>query len=240
MALAPPNFPRPGVVGGFTLQLVAGLTPVLSIGALFAQGALWLPTFAPAVPAAPASQYSYLAYNSTGGLYWTTNPAGATAGDAVLGWVLTDATDLVMVSGQDIPIASEDDGTSSGGGSGSGVSAVGVGGSGGGWFGGKETMTPDESWNVQPDGSMGLGHYVTTTTDPLHFVPPINTVGGMMMLIVIKQGTPGRAITWDAAYVGLSEYVVDDRAGSYASLMFQVQDDLSCLLLFERNGVPYV
>ncbi len=234
-----PNFPRPGVIGGFALTMVAGLTPLLSIGALFAQGTLWLPTFAPTVPPAPANQYSYLAYNSTTGLYWTVNPNGTTAGDAVLGWVVTDGSDLLAVSGQDIELASSTV-TSSGGSGGSGVLSTGGGEGSSGVFGGKETMTPDMSWNVRPDGSKGLVHYVTTTTNAIHFAPPINFAGGMMLCVVIKQGTPGRAVTWDAVYIGLAEYVVDTRAASYATLWFQVQEDLTCVCLMERNGVLFL
>src|ERR1035437_6107427 len=103
--LTSPNFLRPGVVGGFILALVPGLVPTVSIGALFAQGTLYRPGSAPVLAAAPASQFSYLGYNSSTGFYWTTNPAGVTAGDAVLGWVETNGTDLIAVSNQSIAFA---------------------------------------------------------------------------------------------------------------------------------------
>ncbi len=90
-----------------------GLTPALTVGALWAQGTAWVPTSAPVVSAAPASQFSYLGYNSSTGLYWTTNEAGNTAGDAILGWVETDASDIIAASLQDIPVEA---GSANGGG----------------------------------------------------------------------------------------------------------------------------
>jgi hypothetical protein len=82
----------------------SGLTPALSVGALFAQGTAWIPGTPPSVPAAPTNQFSYLGYNDNLGigLYWTTNPLGNTAGDAVLGWVSTNATDIIAASFQNV------------------------------------------------------------------------------------------------------------------------------------------
>lgn len=104
--VSPDSQPNLSVYFGVTaFGAGTGLTPALSMGALFAQGVLWRPTTPPAVPAAPTSQLTYLAYNSTGGLYWTTNSAGTTVGDAVLGWVLTNATDILAAENQTFPVA---------------------------------------------------------------------------------------------------------------------------------------
>lgn len=226
------------------LGLAAGLVPQLSIGALFAQGVLWQPGAGPVVPAAPASQFSYLGYNSSTGLYWTVNPDGDTAGDAVLGWVETDATDLIAVSNQQILVAASDSSSGGSGAGSSGVQAVGgspFGGTGGGLstFGGIHTMTVDASWNVQPDGITGaFGQYFETSTDPIHVNDPINMLPGFVFAVTIFQGATGRAVSWGSAYKGISEFEVDARADSFASVMFQVQADGNCLLMFvPMNGV---
>ncbi len=118
-----PNIYRPGVICGFALGLVAGLTPSLSVGVLLAQGTIWQPATPPAVPAAPASARQYLAYNSTAGLYWTSNQAGDNAGDAVLGWVRTSSSTLLVVSNQVIATSASQTGSGgSGGGGGTYVS----------------------------------------------------------------------------------------------------------------------
>jgi hypothetical protein len=61
----------------------------------------------------------YLAYNTTAGLYWTGNQNGDNAGDAVLGWAETNATDLIAVSNQVIATVADAASTSSSSGSGS-------------------------------------------------------------------------------------------------------------------------
>lgn len=84
----------------------SGLTPALSVGALFSNGAWWIPTTPPSCPAAPANQRSYLCYNLLG-LYWTTNPLGDNPADAVIGWVVTDATDILAASYQNVPVGDD-------------------------------------------------------------------------------------------------------------------------------------
>lgn len=81
-----------GVVSGFTLGTGTNLTPSLTAGVLFAQGARYAPSGTPAVPAAPASATSYLFYNSTSGFYWQSSAVAATAGDALIGQVVTSAS----------------------------------------------------------------------------------------------------------------------------------------------------
>lgn len=81
-----------GVASGFTLGTGANLTPSLTTGVLFAQGTIFAPSTTPAVSPAPASSTSYLFYNSTTGFYWQASAVGATAGDALIGQVVTSAT----------------------------------------------------------------------------------------------------------------------------------------------------
>ncbi len=242
-------FEAPDGTPNLTVQIASedfgpgtGLTPSISIGALFAQGTLYQPATAPVLTAAPASQYSYLAYNSTAGFYWTTNPAGTAAGDAVVGWVVTNSTDLVAASNQDIRITAGGSTSSSGGGvSYSGVSGVGAGSPGGAAaFGGMETMTPDVSWNLTPDGSKGLGHYYTIVANAVHVKPAVNVTGGSMVLVVVYQPASGsgQVVTFDAAYKGISEVLpVDTKVGTHTSILFQVQSDLSLMRVWAETGV---
>lgn len=81
-----------GVVSGFTLGTGVNLTPSLTAGVLFAQGAIYAPSSAPGIPAAPASATSYLFYNSSTGFYWQASAVGANAGDALIGQVVTSAS----------------------------------------------------------------------------------------------------------------------------------------------------
>jgi hypothetical protein len=81
-----------GVASGFTLGTGTNLTPSLTTGVLFAQGALFAPTTTPAVPAAPASATSYLFYNTGSGFYWSSSAVGTNAGDALIGQVVTSAS----------------------------------------------------------------------------------------------------------------------------------------------------
>jgi hypothetical protein len=87
-----------GVVSGFTLGTGANLTPSLTTGVLFAQGALYAPSTTPAVPAAPASGTSYLFYNSSAGFYSQSSAVAATAGDALIGQVVTSASAVTAVT----------------------------------------------------------------------------------------------------------------------------------------------
>jgi len=87
-----------GVVSGFTLSTSATLVPGLSVGALYAQGARYAPTSAPALFAAPASSTSYLFYNSIGGFYYNLTGAASTPGDALIGIVVANATAVTSVT----------------------------------------------------------------------------------------------------------------------------------------------
>lgn len=87
-----------GIVSGFTLSTSANLTPGLSGGVLYAQGARFAPV-TPAPGAAPASSVSFLWFNSATGFYFNLTGAPATAGDAYLGSLTTDSTHVIAVAG---------------------------------------------------------------------------------------------------------------------------------------------
>ena len=86
-----------GVISGFTLATSANLTPGLSSGVIYAQGARSAPA-APAPGSAPASSTSFLWWNSITGFYFNLTGTPATAGDAFLGSVTTDATHVTAVT----------------------------------------------------------------------------------------------------------------------------------------------
>jgi hypothetical protein len=86
-----------GLVSGFVLSTSCTLVPGLTSGVLFAQGASYAPTSAPTLGPAPASQTSYVFYNSTSGFYYQAGSVGAHAGDALLGIVTTNATAVTAV-----------------------------------------------------------------------------------------------------------------------------------------------
>jgi|SRR5665213_93171 len=223
-------------VGGFGTG--TGLSPALSLGALFAQGLLWRPSSQPAVPPAPANAYAYLGYNSTSGLYWTANPAGDNAGDAVLGWVRTSTGDILAASMQNVPVAAAQ---TSGG---TGNSFVG--------YTGVPPVLPVTSANV-PTGidpmtavsgiltpNLGIGWtHQGTLTSVVSLATPVNvTPGATFVVVLIQDGTGGRTATWSAFYKGISEFALDTRANTYASLLFQVQTSgtSAMLLLVASNG----
>ena len=85
------------MVSGFVLSTSSSLVPGITSGALFAQGVDYVPTSAPTLGPAPASQTSYLFYNSTNGFYYQTGAVGATAGDALVGIVTTNASTVTAV-----------------------------------------------------------------------------------------------------------------------------------------------
>lgn len=87
-----------GIVSGFTLSTSANLTPGLSPGVLYAQGARFAPV-APAPGAAPANSASFLWFNSATGFYFNLTGAPATVGDAYLGSLTTDSTHVIAVTG---------------------------------------------------------------------------------------------------------------------------------------------
>jgi hypothetical protein len=105
-----PNFERKGVIAGFVLGVGSGLAPSITKGALFAQGILYRPAEAPALPAAPAGQMSWLYYNSITGFYWQPGLGPVMADDAFLGWVLADASQVRLVSNQ-VMVVPDPDGT---------------------------------------------------------------------------------------------------------------------------------
>lgn len=85
-----------GVVSGLTLSTSANLTPGLSAGVLYAQGA----RFASATPApgpAPANATSFLWFNSASGFYFNFTGTPGAAGDAYLGSVTSDSTHVTAV-----------------------------------------------------------------------------------------------------------------------------------------------
>lgn len=220
----------------------AGLVPSLSLGVLFAQGTIWQPATVPTVSAAPTNQFSYLAYNSTTGLYWTTNPAGTTAGDAVLGWVVTNGTDILGASNQDVPVApATGNSTFSsvyGGGSGYTGGGLAIPTSSGLIPSGIEAMTA-VSGNLTPDLSKGWTHQATLTGN-VTLKQPINIGAGETFIVQLTEdATGGRTLTFDTYYKGVSEFDLDTRANRYATLLFQIQlDGLSALLLLVAgNGV---
>jgi hypothetical protein len=100
---AAPNIERTGVIAGFVLSLGgAGLIPAITKGVLFAQGSMYRPALIPILPAAPASQQSWLFYNFGSAWYWASSFTPGTAGDAFVGWVVTSASEVLAVSGQQI------------------------------------------------------------------------------------------------------------------------------------------
>ena len=87
-----------GVFSGFTLSTSATLTPGLTVGVLYAQGKRVAPATITGLAAAPASATNYLFYNFTTGFYYQTSPVAATAGDALIGQVVTSASAVTAVT----------------------------------------------------------------------------------------------------------------------------------------------
>jgi hypothetical protein len=85
------------VVSGFVLSASSTLVPGLTVGVLYAQGSAYAPATAPTLGPAPASQTSYLLYNSTSGFYYQASAVGAQAGDALVGAVTTSASAVIAV-----------------------------------------------------------------------------------------------------------------------------------------------
>jgi hypothetical protein len=86
-----------GLVSGFVLSPSSTLVPGITAGILFAQGVGYAPASAPTLPPAPASQTSYLFYNSVSGFYYQTGAVGAQLGDALVGVVTTSASGVIAV-----------------------------------------------------------------------------------------------------------------------------------------------
>lgn len=87
-----------GVANGFTLSTSSTLTPGLTTGVLYAQGQRYAPASAPAIPTAPANATSYLFYNTSSGFYWQASAVAATAGDALIGQAVTNASAVTAVT----------------------------------------------------------------------------------------------------------------------------------------------
>jgi hypothetical protein len=86
-----------GVVSGFLLSTSSGLTPGLTVGVLYAQGNRYAPSSV-TIAAAPANATSYLFYNSTSGFYWRSSATPASAGDALIGQAVTNASAVTAVT----------------------------------------------------------------------------------------------------------------------------------------------
>jgi uncharacterized protein YjbI with pentapeptide repeats len=83
------------------------LVPTISLGVLFAQGQMYRPSVAPILPAAPASQQSWLFWNSGTGWYWKNSATPNTSDDACVGWVRTSATAVIAFSSSAIGTGEE-------------------------------------------------------------------------------------------------------------------------------------
>jgi hypothetical protein len=86
-----------GVTSGLALSTSASLTPGLSSGTLYAQGQRFSLS-SPAPGAAPANSTSFLWYNSTAGFYFNATGVAGTAGDALVGEVVTNLTAVTAVT----------------------------------------------------------------------------------------------------------------------------------------------
>jgi hypothetical protein len=86
-----------GLISGFVLSPSGTLVPGITAGVLFAQGVGYAPATAPTLSPAPASQTSYLFYNSVSGFYYQSSAVGAQLGDALVGVVTTSASAVVAV-----------------------------------------------------------------------------------------------------------------------------------------------
>jgi len=86
-----------GLISGFLLSTSSTLVPGITAGSLYAQGTGYAPATAPTLPPAPASQTSYLFYNSVSGFYYQSGAVGATAGDALIGVVTSSASAVIAV-----------------------------------------------------------------------------------------------------------------------------------------------
>jgi hypothetical protein len=86
-----------GLISGFILSSSSTLVPGITAGVLYAQGVGYAPTAAPTLPPAPASQTSYLFYNSVSGFYYQSGAVGTTSGDALIGTVTTSSSAVIAV-----------------------------------------------------------------------------------------------------------------------------------------------
>lgn len=106
---AAPNFERHGVIGGFILSKGVFLMPTISAGLLLARGVEYRTSSGQILPGAPANQQSWL-FRHTTGFYWVSSPtAYQDPDDAFIGWVVTDASTVVAVSGQQVAVPDPDE-----------------------------------------------------------------------------------------------------------------------------------
>jgi len=87
-----------GVANGLQLSTSATLVPGITAGVLYAQGQRVSFDVAPVLPAAPANGDYNLFYNSATGFYYQASPVGATAGDALIGWVGMNDGQVIVVT----------------------------------------------------------------------------------------------------------------------------------------------
>ncbi|HMD97332.1 MAG TPA: hypothetical protein VKM93_08425 [Terriglobia bacterium] len=87
-----------GVISGFALSTSVSLAPGLSAGVLYSQGIRYAPALAPGLGPAPASETSYLFYNSNSGFYYQSVAIGANSGDALVGQVVTGPAAVTSVA----------------------------------------------------------------------------------------------------------------------------------------------
>jgi hypothetical protein len=200
---APPNFERAGIVAGFVLAVGSALTPTITKGALFAQGALYRPAAAPVLPPAPASRQSWLHYNSVGGFYWSQQPAPNVADDVgPIGWVVTDATNVVAVSRQEFRVPDPE----------SNVTVVEIG----------SVLDQGPGTGIQTYGDTGLA---ALSQVPLsEFQPGLQQKrpGGVFIYPPALASQPGNRASISAAYIRVS--YVDEIEGQSSALASAVDN----------------
>lgn len=95
---------------------------------------------------------------------------------------------------------------------------------------------------VTPDLSSNLWVQSVSLTVAINVNPPIGGAAGDTFIIEIYQpaSPPGFGVTFSSYYTGLSEFVLDTRPSTYASLMFQIQPGATSanLLMIIMNGNP--
>lgn len=232
------NFGRRGVVAGFALQVpTSGLAPEISKGVLFASGTLYRPGSAPTLAAAPDDALSYLGYANGTGFYWTSSAEGDDPDDAVVGWVLTDGSNVLAVSSQAVAVGAAGSGAGGGGGvlpSTSAGSSVGI-----TVPGGLEVMVASGG-DVVPNDMRLWVHEITLTGNVTMQDPTTAVPAATFVLRIEQDATGGRTVTWASFYKGLSGFVLDTTASTYASLLFVTAADgaSAMLLLVAMNGNP--
>lgn len=185
------NFARPGVVAGFTVSPPpTGLSPYLTIGVLFAQGTIFRPTVPPALPVMPVSCKRWIWYNTTAGFYYTATFAPTVADDALIGWAVSNATTVILVSSQSISTPAAETGGGSSGGGGGGVSG-----------GGPLVLT--FCWGrgaPQDTGADKLGHNLLVANRTLKYVTDNCALPGGTLPIVIDIQHSRDHVHWNSVF----------------------------------------